>query len=119
MHIDTSSFPFVPLADLMRKRVKGYVDAHTGLMDAMLKHRAGHKHEAPSWSTALSEPHVHTRHRQPLLEARTMNDTAVICELAAPAVFEELSSVSHDPFEGPCSPHGKRLRRCSGRTALL
>lgn len=39
-------FPFVRVAELTRKGVKGYVDAQKALMDVMLKHRTGHKLEA-------------------------------------------------------------------------
>ena len=39
-------FPFVRVAELTRKGVKGYVDSQKALMDVMLKHRTGHKHEA-------------------------------------------------------------------------
>jgi hypothetical protein len=39
-------FPFAWLAELTRKGVKGYVHAPKALMDVMLKHHNGHKHEA-------------------------------------------------------------------------
>jgi hypothetical protein len=39
-------FPFVRVAELTQKGVKGYVDAQKALMDVMLKHRTGHKLEA-------------------------------------------------------------------------
>ena len=39
-------FPFVRVAELTRKGVKGYVDSQKALMDVMLKPRTGHKHEA-------------------------------------------------------------------------
>ena len=52
----------LPVGQLMREGVKSYVDAQKALMDVMLKHRGGRKHEVKAARRAKRPPRPVRKH---------------------------------------------------------